>query len=352
MFNNASFDDHERVVAFHDADSGLRALIALHSTALGPAAGGCRLWTYGDPAMAMTDVLRLSRGMSFKNAMAGLPMGGGKAVILGPVPDERRAAIFAAFGRAVDTLDGAYVTAEDVGVAPADLEIAAQHTAHISGIVTRDGVGGNPSPFTARGVCIGLEAAARFAFARSDIAGLRVAVQGLGGVGMNLARELHQRGARLLVADLSATRVEEACDCFGAAAAGVDEILLSDVDIIAPCALGSVITDDVARHMRAKVIAGGANNQLAGAGAAGILLERGITYAPDYVINAGGIILVSGEYFRDSDRATIDAKIDAIGPRTAQILEIARQTAVSSGAVADRMARDIIARARLATRFA
>lgn len=343
MFEHPSFDAHERVVFFNDAATGLKAIIAVHSTALGPAGGGCRLWSYPDPAEAVTDVLRLSRGMSYKNAMADLPMGGGKAVILGPVEDARRADIFAAFGRAVESLGGAYVTAEDVGVTPGDLQIAAQHTPYISGIEALDGVGGNPSPFTARGVCHGLEAAARFAFDRRDIAGLKVAVQGLGGVGMNLTRLLHERGAALVVADLSAARVEEACDLYGATPAQVDDILLSEVDVIAPCALGAVITQDVARRMSARVVAGGANNQLADAAAGQILFDRGITYAPDYVINAGGIIIVCAEYFRDATLAGIEAKIDAIGPRTTEVLETARRAGEPSGVTADRMARDILA---------
>ncbi len=345
MFEHPSFDAHERIVFFNDAASGLKAVIAVHSTALGPAGGGCRLWSYPDPADAVTDVLRLSRGMSYKNAMAGLPMGGGKAVILGPVPDDRRDEVFASFGRAVETLGGAYVTAEDVGVSPSDLQTAARHTSYISGIETLDGVGGNPSPFTAKGVCLGLESASRFAFDRSDIAGLRIAVQGLGGVGMNLARLLHDRGATLVVADLSEARVEEACDRFAAEAAPVDTVLLSDGDVVAPCALGAVITPDVARRITARVVAGGANNQLSNAAAGQILFDRGITYAPDYVINAGGIIIVCAEYFRNADRATIEAMIDAIGPRTTQVLQAARRSGEPSGVTADRMARDILAAA-------
>jgi leucine dehydrogenase len=345
VFDHSSFDAHERVVYFNDPQSGLKAIIAVHSTALGPAGGGCRLWTYPDPSEAVTDVLRLSRGMSYKNAMANLPMGGGKAVILGPVPDDRRAGVFAAFGRAVETLDGAYVTAEDVGVSPTDLETAARHTSFISGIETQDGVGGNPSPHTARGVCLGLEAAVRFALNRPDIAGLKVAVQGLGGVGMNLARLLHERGASLVVADLSDARVEEARDLFAASVAGIDDILLSDVDVIAPCALGAVITPDVARRLSARVVAGGANNQLSNASAGQVLQERGITYAPDYVINAAGIIIVCAEYFRNADKAVIDTQIDAIGPRTTEILETARRAGEPSGVTADRLARGILAAA-------
>ncbi|UOM37242.1 Glu/Leu/Phe/Val dehydrogenase [Acuticoccus sp. I52.16.1] len=348
MFDHPAFDGHERVVALNDAATGLRAFVAIHSTALGPAGGGCRLWHYEDAGAALGDALRLSRGMSYKNALAGVPMGGGKAVILGPVPDERRADVFTAFGRAVDALNGRYVTAEDVGVAPADLAHVATVTRYVSGIVAREGVGGNPAPFTARGVCIGLEAAARFAFGRRDLEGLRVAIQGLGGVGMNLAAALHARGARLVVADLATARRDEACDRFAATPAALDEILLADVDILAPCALGGVLTEDIARRMRAGVIAGGANNQIADAAAERALFERGITYAPDYVVNAGGIILVSAEYTRDGDLAAVDARIEAIGPRTRRILEAARTTGTPSGTVADEMARAALAGARVA----
>ncbi len=347
MFDNPAFDGHERVLAFNDAASGLRAFIAIHSTALGPAGGGCRLWRYADGEAALSDALRLSRGMSYKNALAGVPMGGGKAVILGPVPDERRAGVFAAFGRAVDSLSGTYVTAEDVGVSPADLERVAASTPYVSGIVVRNGVGGNPAPFTARGVCVGIEAAASFALGRSGLDGVRVAIQGLGGVGMNLAGALHARGAALVVADLAPVRVEEACDRYGAAPAGVEEILTADADILAPCALGGIITEDVARRMRATVVAGGANNQIADAAAGRALFERGITYAPDYVINAGGIILVSAEYFGATDLGGIEDRIDAIGPRTGRILETARMTGTPSGVVADQMAREVLAGARV-----
>lgn len=345
MFQNQHFDDHQRVVSVFDAPSGLRAIIAIHSTALGAAAGGCRLWTYEQPELALSDALRLSRGMSYKNATAGLPMGGGKAVILGPVQDDRRQAVFEAFGRVVDSLGGLYITAEDVGVSEADMAIVAKHTSYASGVAMQEGVGGNPSPFTARGVRIGLETAVRLALGRADIDNVRVAVQGLGGVGFNLCRELHARGAKLIVADIAEQCVEEACDLYGAERASVDDILLADVDILAPCALGGVITKDVALKMRAGIVAGGANNQMASDEAGRILYERGITYAPDYVINAGGIIMVTAEYLGTSDRNEVDVAIDSIGDRIHQILERSRLEARPTHLIADDMARTIIRKA-------
>ncbi|HRP78110.1 MAG TPA: Glu/Leu/Phe/Val dehydrogenase dimerization domain-containing protein [Aquamicrobium sp.] len=345
MFQDPHYDDHQRTVSVYDAESGLRAVIAIHSTALGPAAGGCRLWSYDTADAALSDALRLSRGMSYKNAVAGLPMGGGKAVILGPVPPERRDAVFTAFGKAVESLGGLYITAEDVGVTEADLAIVARNTRYASGVAMRGGIGGNPSPFTARGVRIGIEAAVRLALGRTDIEGLRVAVQGLGGVGSNLCRELHERGARLTVADIAGRRVEEACDLYSAQPADADDILLAEVDVVAPCALGSAITADVARTMRAGIVAGAANNPIAGDEAGRILFERGITYVPDYVINAGGIIVVTAEYLGAGDRGEVDRAIDRIGDRTSEILERSQAERRPTHDVADRMARAIIARA-------
>lgn len=349
MFQDPHYDDHQRAVSVYDAESGLRAIIAIHSTALGPAAGGCRLWSYDTAAAALSDALRLSRGMSYKNAIAGLPMGGGKAVILGPVPDERRAAVFTAFGKAVESLGGLYITAEDVAVTEADLAIVAQNTRYASGVAMQGGIGGNPSPFTARGVRIGIETAVRLALGRADIEGVRVAVQGLGGVGSNLCRELHERGARLIVADIAGRRIEEACDLYGAERAGADDILLADADIVAPCALGGAITADVAKAIRAGIVAGAANNQIASDEAGRILFERGITYVPDYVINAGGIIVVTAEYLGTGDRAAVDRAIDWIGERISEILERSRSERRPSHHIADRMARAIIARAGAGT---
>lgn len=345
MFQHPLFDRHERVLNVFDAQSGLRAIIAIHSTVLGPAAGGCRLWNYPDAELALSDVLRLSRGMSYKNAMAGLPMGGGKAVILGPVDADSRRSVFEAFGKAVESLGGSYITAEDVGVTELDLAVVASNTAFASGITKESGVGGNPSPFTAKGVRIGIEAAVKFALGRPDLENLRVAVQGLGGVGFNLCRELTERGAKIVVADLANERVEEACDLYGAERAHVEQILLADADVVAPCALGGVITEELASRIRARVVAGGANNQIATSSAGQALFERGVTYAPDYVVNAGGIIVVTAEYFGKSTLSEVDAAIESIGDRTREVLDRSKKSAQPSYLVADQMAKSIIDRA-------
>ncbi len=342
MFQNPYFDNHQRTINIYDAPSGLRAVIAIHSTALGPAAGGCRLWNYENPELALSDALRLSRGMSYKNAIAGLPVGGGKAVILGPIAPERRRAALEAFGKAVDSLGGLYITAEDVGISEADMAIVAEKTTYASGVAMSGGVGGNPSPFTAQGVRIGIETAARLALGRTDLENVRVAVQGLGGVGFNLCRELKALGAKLVVTDVTPERIEQACDLYGAERASVDDILLVDADIVAPCALGGVITEDVATKMRARVVAGGANNQIGSAAAGQILFERGITYAPDYVINAGGIIMVTAEYFGNSERSDVERAIEGIGDRTREVLERSKKDVRPSHLVADQMAQKII----------
>ena len=343
MFDLSDFDGHERIMHVHDCASGLKAIIALHSTRLGPAAGGCRLWRYDSPHAALADVLRLSRGMSYKNALAGLPMGGGKAVILGPVAPELREAQFRAFGRAVDGLGGAYVTAEDVGVSVADMALAAHETAFVSGLSDAGGIGGDPSPHTARGVRLGIEAVARVHLGRRDLQGLTIAVQGLGNVGFNLCRELHAQGARLIVADIQTERVQAAMTAFGARTCPANAILGQEADILAPCALGGVITEAVARTLRVKAVAGGANNQLANDAAGQILLERGIAFAPDYVINAGGIIVVAAEYFGGAQASAAADRIAAIHARTAGILQRAAHEAAPPHRIADAMAREIIA---------
>lgn len=347
MFDHPDYDAHEKVLMVEDAASGLKAIIAVHSTALGAAAGGCRLWAYDSGVSALGDALRLSRGMSYKNAMADLPMGGGKAVILGPVPAERREAVLEAFGRAVDSLDGRYITAEDVGISVADMKVVARTTGYVSGLDAAAGKsGGDPSPFTARGVRVGIEAAVKARLDRSDLAGLKVAVQGLGHVGGYLCEELFNLGAKLVVADIQADRVKDICDRFGAESVSVDDILLQPVDVVAPCALGGTISEDVARRLQAAVVAGAANNQLLTPQSGVILGQRGILYAPDYVINAGGIIMVAGEISGHNDEAHILGQIDAIGPRLRDIFAQAKSTNVITNVVADSMARDKIAAAK------
>ena len=350
MFDHPDYDGHEKVLLVEDAASGLKAIIAVHSTALGSAAGGCRLWSYATGAHALTDALRLSRGMSYKNAMADLPMGGGKAVILGPVATDKREAVMEAFGRAVDSLDGQYMTAEDVGVSVSDMMIVSRTTGYVGGLAAVEGkAGGDPSPFTARGVCIGIEAAVRAKLGRNDIAGLKVAVQGLGHVGMYLCQELFELGAQLIVADINPARVSEAQIRFGAIGVSVDDILLQNVDVVAPCALGAAITEDIATKLNASIVAGAANNQLATPEAGVILGRRGILYAPDYVINAGGIIAVAGEFSGQNDADAIAAQIEAIGPRLDVIFAQSKRENVLTNEVADSMARAKIAAARTAT---
>lgn len=346
MFSNPSFDDHESVTFVRDARCGLAAIIAIHSTSLGPAMGGSRLWQYATDSDGLTDALRLSRGMSYKNALARLPIGGGKAVILRQGSTETSEALLEAFGEAVEKLGGRYITAEDVGMSVKNMQIIARKTAYVSGLPTHDDrlPGGDPSPMTARGVFHGLSAAVRFTLGRSNLAGLRVAVQGLGGVGYNLCRELHAAGARLVVADLDSSRVLHAQEQFGAATVGLDEILYQKVDVLAPCALGAVLDATSISHLNTRIVAGGANNQLLEDADGQRLLDRGITYVPDYVINAGGIISVAAQYLRTMSQAEVSARIASIADRVTAILEESAHTGLPSNVVADRQARDCLAR--------
>ena len=241
VFSSPAFDDHEQVIFFYDRASGLKAIVALHDTTLGPAVGGCRMWPYASEAEALTDVLRLSRGMTFKAAMAELPYGGGKTVIIGDSRKDKSEALFRALGRAIDSLGGRYYTGEDVGTSPTDMDWAGEETAYVLGC--NEGGSGDPSPVTARGVWLGIRAAVRHKLGQHDLAGVRVAIQGLGHVGYNLARLLAQDGARLSVADLDGARVERAADEFAAKPLDVDAILFAECDVLAPCALGGVIND-------------------------------------------------------------------------------------------------------------
>ncbi len=344
-FESADFDHHEAVHFFSDAPTGLEAIVAIHSSALGPAAGGCRYWSYPSASAALTDALRLSRGMSYKNALAGLPLGGGKAVIL-KRPGGASPALFEALGRAIESLGGRYITAEDVGTTVADLQQVARATRYVSGLSAGPGVvGGDPSPSTALGVFLGLQAGWRY-LTRRELAGVRVAVQGLGAVGYGLCDHLHRAGARLLIADLATERVERAVRAFGAKALPVDQILTSDADIIAPCALGAVLNAVTIPKLTARLIAGAANNQLATGADGERLRQRGILYAPDYVLNAGGIISVACEYFGERSAAELERRIRQIPGTLLQVFEQAAAESLPTSEIADRMARERLARGR------
>jgi leucine dehydrogenase len=336
--------DHEQIVLRRDPQSGLRAVIAIHSTALGPAAGGCRHWVYPSQDCALEDALRLSRGMTFKNALADIPFGGGKSVILGEPGKRLTAGQLETFGAWVDELQGRYVTAEDVGMRVADLRAVARRTRFVSGLGTF-GVGGDPAPHTAAGVLQGIKAAVAARLGRENLGGVRVAVQGLGSVGMRLCRLLQQEGAVLQVADLSAERVGQAERELGARVVGTDEILAVEVDVLAPCALGAVLTPESVARLRASVVAGAANNQLASDEVGDLLLQRGVLYAPDYVINAGGVISVAREYLGERDPAWADARIAAIADRLRAIFQRANQTGVATNRIADGMALERLAKA-------
>ena len=340
------FDDHEGVHFFRDAASGLSAIIAIHSTKLGPAAGGCRYWTYAKSSEAITDALRLSRGMSYKNAMAGLPMGGGKAVILADAARGKTPELLAAFGRSVESLGGRYVTAEDVGISDADMVQISSQTRHVSGLpVSGAGdAGGDPGPFTAMGVYLGVKAAVKHGLKREDMDGVHVAIQGVGSVGGGLARLLAKDGAKLTLADVDAARAQALAAELGGEAVPADAILTIDADVISPCALGAILTADTIAALRAPIVAGGANNQLSTPEDGWRLHARGITYAPDYVINAGGIINVGLEYLGHGDRAEVEKRIAEIPGRLDRIWDESVASAEPASIVADRMAQRLIGR--------
>jgi leucine dehydrogenase len=340
VFELPEFDAHEDVIFHHDPATHLRAIVAIHSTALGPAAGGCRMWSYGSSSEAVTDVLRLSRGMSYKNALAGLAFGGGKAVIIADPRGAKSPELFEAYGRFVDSLGGRYITAEDVGTTTADMETVARQTRYVSGLARHAGaVGGDPGPKTALGVFLGLKAAAKFRLGRADLEDVGVALQGVGGVGYHLARLLAAEGARLVVADVRAAAVERVADETGAIPVAVETIVAADVDIFTPCALGAILNAQSIAHLKAKVVAGAANNQLAVDRDGLALHAAGVLYAPDYVINAGGIINVYHEYYGASSEAQVSAAIALIPGRLTDIFERSRRENRPTNQIADELAR-------------
>ena len=337
LFTHSEFDDHEQVVFCRDADSGLKAIIAIHNSNRGPALGGCRMWPYGSDDEALTDVLRLSRGMTYKSALAGLPFGGGKSVIIGDSHGMKSEALFHAMGRFVESLGGRYVIAEDVGISVADVEAMARETRHVAG--TRAGGVGDPSPATAYGVFMGMQAAVTHKLGRDSLDGIRVAVQGVGHVGYYLCRYLANAGVDLIVTDINHEALARVVEEFDAHAVAPEEIIGVAADIFAPCALGAVIDDRALKVLQAKIVAGSANNQLAQPRHGSELARRGILYAPDYVINAGGIIVLSHEG-PDFDQAKAFAHVALIHDILLEIFERAAAPGLCTAEAADRLAEE------------
>ena len=339
------FDAHEGLHFIDRPECGLRAIIAVHSTNLGPAAGGARFWHYPDPAEALTDALRLSRGMSFKNAMAGLPLGGGKSVLLAPEDGRKSADLLAAFGRAVERLAGQYVTAEDVGMSVSDMVEVRRQTSFVAGLPAEGGaVGGDPGPHTSLGVFLGLKAAVRRALGRDTVEGLHIAIQGAGSVASGVALHAFGEGARLSIADVDGQKAQKLADTVQGKVVDPDEIMFLEADVVSPNALGAILTHESIARLNAPIVAGGANNQLATPEDGERLHERGILYAPDYVINAGGIINVCTEYLGDGDASLVRDRIQGIPQRLEQIWAESAQTGRNPAAVADAMAQRLIGR--------
>jgi leucine dehydrogenase len=342
VFEHPAFDDHEKVLFATDPVTGLKAILAVHSTARGPAVGGCRMWRYDSSADALTDVLRLSQGMSYKNIMADLPIGGGKSVIMRPDGDFDRQALFEAFGRALEGLGGVYISAEDVGVSPEDMVAARRETRHVVGLP--DGTG-DPSPVTAKGVFLGIQACARRGFGSEDLSGRKIAVQGATGhVGAYLVRHLAEAGAELFLADINEPALKAIAAETGATIVE-DPNAIYDVeaDIFTPCALGSVINPGTIDRLKVKVVAGAANNQLLTRDMGDALQKRGILYAPDYVINAGGIINVMGELDPRFDAKWVEGKLQALKSTLGEILDKAQNEGRPANIVSDEIARERIA---------
>lgn len=335
-FSHPEFDDHEQVVFGRDAASNLRTIIAIHNTNRGPALGGCRIWPYADDQAALKDVLRLSRGMTYKAAVAGLPLGGGKSIIIADSKTGKTDAMMQAFGRQIDHLGGRYITAEDVGSSVKDMDIVRTMTPHVVGLST--GVG-DPSPSTAHGVFIGIQAAVRHQLKRDDLKGLTVAVQGVGHVGYYLCRYLADAGAQLVVTDINQDALDKTIAEFGAKTVAPDDIYAVDAQIFAPCALGAVINDRTIPQLKASIVAGSSNNQLADDSHGVILKKAGILYAPDYVINAGGLIDVARSAV-GFDIDTARQKLFQIDDTLAEIFVRADRDGLPTSDVADQIAEE------------
>jgi leucine dehydrogenase len=342
LFDHPHYDAHEKIVFCQDTSSGMRAIIAIHSTRLGPAAGGCRLFPYQSDQEALADVLRLSRGMTYKNAMAGLALGGGKSVIIATAGKPLQDDLLLAFGRQVEALSGTYWTAEDIGIDVERVELIAQATQFVFGTRSRQQAAGDPSRFTAAGVFAGLRAAVQHKLGLSRVRDLKIAVQGVGSVGWELCRILSAHGAQLIVADPRPSAVSKACAEFGATSSEPSEIHRVAADVFSPCAIGGTLNSRTIGQMRASIVAGSANNQLATESDGVSLHQKGILYAPDFIINAGGMLHASGEIFGKSNPKEVDQSIERIFQTTLNILEHSKHTQIPPEVIAVSLAVDRI----------
>ncbi|MCW8945310.1 MAG: amino acid dehydrogenase [Sedimenticola sp.] len=344
FFTHHEFDHHEQVVFCHDQATGLKAIIAIHNTHRGPALGGCRMYPYASDEEALNDVLRLSKGMTYKSAIANLPLGGGKSVIIGDPRRDKTPELMRAMGTAVERLGGRYIVAEDSGTNVADMLLMGAITQHVSGIAEKCDAKGNcrsgdPSPMTARGTFVGIQAAVNHRLGRTDLEGIRVAIQGVGNVGHHLAKQLHDAGAKLFVSDINHTAVDQMVSELGATAVANEAIYDQEVDVFAPCALGAIINDQTIPRLRASIVAGAANNQLAEKRHGEALAKKGILYAPDYVINAGGVIDVC--YERNSvAQDQIIKQVDAIGETLHEIFTRSEAQHKPTYELADQLAEE------------
>jgi leucine dehydrogenase len=325
VFGQISFDDHEQIVFCNDKDTGLKAIISIHNTVLGPALGGTRMWNYDNEWAALNDALRLSRGMTFKSAITGLNLGGGKAVIIGDAKTQKTPELMRRFGEFVHSLSGKYITAEDVGMTTGDMDTVREVTPYVTGISEEKGGSGNPSPITAYGVFMGMKAAAKFKYGSDELEDKVIYVEGIGNVGETLVEYLTQEGAKVFIVDINQERLEQVSSKYGAHIYRGVDMYSENMDIYAPCALGATINDITINKLQASIIAGGANNQLSDENKHGVLLQqKGIVYAPDFLINAGGIINVFAE-LEGYDRNEIMRKTENIYTTTIEILNRAKE---------------------------
>ena len=347
VFSHREFDNHQQVAFFNDKKTGLKAIIAVHNTNLGPALGGCRMWPYATDEEALTDVLRLSKGMTYKSALANLKLGGGKAVIIGDPRTQKSDELLYAMGDFIEGLGGRYITAEDSGSSVPDILKMGLRTSHISGVDKASDHGGDPSPSTAYGVFVSLREAVTYKLKRTNLEGLKVAIQGLGNVGYRLAEYLHKAGAELFVTDIVQANVDRAVRELNATAVTGEQIFSLDVDVFAPCALGAAINDQTIDQLKATIVAGAANNQLATTAHGQILHDRGILYAPDYVVNAGGIIdvyyqrkMLSADYSAANYSSDLSTKVEGIGATLREIFVRSEAQNVPTFVIADRVAEE------------